>query len=180
MTSFAYGCSNLTSLAVPNTSGLTSGGDYFMRYYAYGCSKLASLSVPDTSGLESVGNNFMYYYAYNCSNLTSLAVPDTSGLESVGNYFMRYYAYNCTSLAKLLLPKVGWFATHNITWGVPSGRLGSLKGYTLKYADLAGWKALTAETKTLYLNYIRDADDVIYIPSGGRTQRRKMLAMGML
>jgi hypothetical protein len=93
---------------------------------------------------------------------------------------MASYANGCTSLAKLLLPKVGWFATHNITWGVPSGREGSLKGYVLDGDDLAGWKALTAKTKTLYLNYIRDADDVIYIPSGGRTQRRKMLAMGML
>ncbi|MCK9525676.1 MAG: hypothetical protein M0R49_07080 [Limnochordia bacterium] len=84
----------------------------------------------------------------------------------MGTYFMYYFAYGCTSLAKLLLPKVGWFATHDITWGVPSGRLGILQGVVLDSADLAGWKALTAETKTLYLNYIRDADDVIfYIPS---------------
>jgi hypothetical protein len=124
----------------------------------------------------------MYNYAYGCTALTSLSVPDTSGLTSVGSNFMYYYAYGCTSLAKLLLPKVGWFATHNITWDVPSGRLGILKGYVLDADDLAGWKALTAETRTLYLNYIRNTGMVkVYgAPEGGRTQRRKMLAMGML
>ena len=77
---------------------ISTVGDYFMAYYAYGCYGLTSLSVPDTSGLTSVGNYFMYYYAYGCSSLTSLSVPDTSGLTSVGNYFMSSYAYGCISL----------------------------------------------------------------------------------
>ena len=34
-------------LSVPDTSGLTSVGDYFMGGYAEGCSGLTSLSVPD-------------------------------------------------------------------------------------------------------------------------------------
>jgi hypothetical protein len=38
---------------------LQAWGNYFMRSYAYGCSKLTSLTVPDTSGLTSVGNSFM-------------------------------------------------------------------------------------------------------------------------
>jgi len=101
---YAYGCSSLTSLSVPDTSGLTSVGTYFMAYYAYNCSSLTSLSVPDTSGLTSVGDNFMSYYAYGCSSLTSLSVPDTSGLTSIGASFMRSYAYNCSSLTSLSVP----------------------------------------------------------------------------
>lgn len=160
---YAYGCSNLTSLGIPDTSGLTSVGTYFMASYASGCAALTSLSVPDTSGLTSVGNAFMYYYAYGCSALTSLAVPDTSGLTSVGSYFMTYYAYGCNSLTELVLPKVGWFATHDVNWHVPSSRLGILQGVVLDSADLAGWQALTAPGKTLYINYIRDADDVLVL-----------------
>ena len=34
-----------------------------MSYYAYGCSNLTSLSVPDTSGLTSEGGSFMGGYA---------------------------------------------------------------------------------------------------------------------
>jgi hypothetical protein len=101
---YAYNCSSLTSLDVPDTSGLESVGNYFMSSYAYGCSSLTSLTVPDTSNLTSVGNYFMYYYVRGCSKLTSLDVPDTSGLESVGNYFMSYYAYGCSSLTSLTVP----------------------------------------------------------------------------
>ncbi len=104
MGSYAYSCSSLTNLSVPDTSGLTSVEDYFMGSYAFGCSSLKSLSAPDTSGLTSVGNYFMGYYAYGCTNLTSLSVPDTSGLTSVGNSFMYCYAYNCSSLTSLSVP----------------------------------------------------------------------------
>ena len=38
-------------------------GDYFMCSYADSCTRLTSLSVPDTSGLTSVGGIFMYAYA---------------------------------------------------------------------------------------------------------------------
>ena len=58
---------------------ITSVGDYFMYAYAYGCSSLTSLSVPDTSGLTSVGNYFMAYYAYDCTSLTSLMLPSATG-----------------------------------------------------------------------------------------------------
>ena len=104
MFSYADSCTNLTSLSVPDTSGLTSVGTYFMSSYAYGCSGLTSLSVPDTSGLTSVGDDFMSCYAMSCTNLTSLGVPDTSGLTSVGDYFMNYYAYGCTNLTSLSVP----------------------------------------------------------------------------
>ena len=140
----------------------TLGGS-FMGYYAYDCSNLTSLSVPDTSGLTSVGSYFMRDYARGCTSLTSLSVPDTSGLTSVGTYFMNSYARNCTSLTSLSLPSVGWFATHNINWSVPSGRLGYLKGYVNNVTDRDNWRALTTSTSpnTLYINYIRSADDVI-------------------
>ncbi len=162
MRSYAQNCSSLTSLSVPDTSGLTSVGDNFMLAYAQYCSSLTSLSVPDTSNLTSVGNNFMYYYAYNCSSLTSLSVPDTSGLTSVGNYFMYYYARYCSSLLRLELPKVGWFKTHNIGWSIPSSRLNYLKGYVNDSNNLLDWQGLTVSGKTLYINYIRSASDVIY------------------
>jgi len=104
MYNYARNCTSLTSLSVPDTSGLTSVGNYFMAYYASSCSSLTSLSVPDTSGLTSVGSSFMSYYAQSCSSLTSLSVPDTSGLTSVGTYFMAYYARDCTSLTSLSVP----------------------------------------------------------------------------
>ena len=134
-----------------------------MGGYASYCTSLTSLSVPDTSGLTSVGSYFMRDYARGCTSLTSLSVPDTSGLTSVGTYFMNSYARNCTSLTSLILPAVGWFATHNINWSVPSGRRGYLKGYANNVTDRDNWRALTTSTSpnTLYINYIRSADDVI-------------------
>jgi hypothetical protein len=161
MAYYAQNCTSLTSLSVPDTSGLTSVGTYFMAYYARGCTSLTSLSVPDTSGLTSVGNYFMGYYAYGCTSLTSLSVPDTSGLETVGNYFMSYYAYNCTSLTSLMLPSAtGWFISHNISWGVPSTRLNYLYGYAPSATSQTAWQALTASGKTLYLNYIQSTSYV--------------------
>ncbi len=111
MYSYANGCSNLTSLSVPDTSGLTSVGIYFMAYYAYGCSSLTSLSVPDTSGLTTVGSSFMSSYARSCSSLTSLSVPDTSGLTTVGSSFMSSYAYGCSSLTSLSVPDTSGLTT---------------------------------------------------------------------
>ena len=141
---------------------ISTVGDNFMYAYAYNCSSLTSLSVPDTSGLTSVGNSFMYSYAGNCSNLASLSVPDTSGLTSVGNSFMAYYAYNCSSLTSLILPaSTGWFGSHNVDWSVPSGRLGYLYGYTPNSTSQTAWRALTVSGKTLYTNYIRAEDHVL-------------------
>jgi len=167
MAYYAYDCSSLTSLSVPDTSGLTTVGDSFMRNYASNCSLLTSLSVPDTSGLTSVGSYFMYNYARDCSSLTSLSVPDTSGLTTVGDSFMRNYAYYCSSLTSLLLPsKTGWFASHNINWYVPSARLGYLKGYAPNSTAQTAWQALTVSGKTLYINYIQSEDDVEVTPGG--------------
>ena len=61
-----------------------------------------------------------------------------------------------------MLPAVGWFEDNNVNWSVPAGRLGVLKGRVLDSDDLSGWKALTAEGKTLHTNYIRDPDLVYY------------------
>jgi len=155
MEGYAYGCSSLTSLSVPDISRLTTVGNFFMSYYAYGCSSLTSLSVPDTSGLTSVGDYFMYSYAYGCSSLTSLSVPDTSGITSVGDSFMASYAGDCTGLTSLILKgDTGWFSSHNISWSVPSSRLNYLYAYC-NSAYLTNWQGLTTSGKTLYTNYIQ-------------------------
>ena len=60
-------------------TAITTVGNYFMAYYAYSCTPLTSLSVPDTSGLTTVGTYFMLNYADNCSSLTSLLLPSTTG-----------------------------------------------------------------------------------------------------
>ena len=140
---------------------ITSVGDYFMSSYAYGCSSLTSLSVPDTSGLTSVGDYFMDTYASGCSSLTSLSVPDTSGLTTVGDDFMSYYAYGCSSLNSLMLPSAtGWFGDYNIDWRVPSSRLNYLYGYTPDATSQTAWQALTVSGKTLYTNYIQSSSYV--------------------
>jgi len=167
------GMSSSTTAVLPNikasvtvdwdttATAITTVGDYFMVGYANSCSSLTSLSVPDTSGLTSVGDYFMSFYAYGCSSLTSLSVPDTSGLTSVGTLFMAYYAQSCTSLTSLMLPSAtGWFESHNISWSVPSSRLGYLYGYAPNATSQTAWQALTASGKTLYTNYIRDYDHV--------------------
>jgi hypothetical protein len=165
MTPSFYGQSaNLVGISISQKAVLSGTvGNYFMNNYANSCSSLTSLSVPDTSGITTVGSDFMVSYARSCTSLTSLSVPDTSGITSVGNLFMGYYAYNCTSLISLILPAVGWFATHDIDWSIPSGRLGYLKGYANNVTDGDNWRALTTSTSpnTLYINYIRSADDVI-------------------
>jgi hypothetical protein len=141
---------------------ISTVGNYFMAFYAYDCSNLTSLSVPDTSGLTNVGTNFMRSYAQGCYGLASLSVPDTSGLTKVGTYFMYAYAGNCGSLTSLILPdSTGWFGSHNVNWSVPSGRLGYLYGYAPDSASQTAWRALTVSGKTLHTNYIRAEDHVL-------------------
>ena len=156
----ASGCTSLTSLAAPDTSSMTSAGVNFMQAYARDSYSLTTLATPDTSGMTSVGHRFMRYYASGCTSLTTLVIPDTSGLTSVGDSFMNDYAYNCSSLTQLTLPKAGWFKTNNVDWGVPSGRLGLLRGDTTNSIDHADWQALTVSGKTLYTNYIRNSSGV--------------------
>ena len=105
MTPSFYGATKITSISISQKASLTGAmGDRFMYYYAGGCSSLTSLDVPDTSGITSVGDNFMRSYAYGCSSISSLDVPDTSSLTSVGTYFMAYYASGCSSLTSLDVP----------------------------------------------------------------------------
>jgi len=52
-----------------------------MRAYASGCTSLTSLAVPDTSSLTSVGDSFMAYYASGCSSLTELVLPAVGWFE---------------------------------------------------------------------------------------------------
>ena len=160
MSSYAYGCTLLTSLGVPDTSNVTTVGDYFMYNYASNSVSLISLQVPDTSNLTTVGGNFMGSYANSCTSLTSLQVPDTSNITTVGGNFMSYYAYGCSFLTSLVLPSVGYFATHDVNWGVLVGRLGVLKGKVINPSDLTAWQNLTVAGKTLYLNQIQTTGGV--------------------
>lgn len=175
---YAYNCSSLTSLSVPDTSNVTSVGSNFMFMYAYNCSSLTSLDVPDISGVTSVPSGFMREYAYGCSSLTSLSIPDTSSVTSVGSNFMYYYAYGCSSLTKLILPNTtSYFSTTNVGWGVPSARLGLLKGYVKTPSAKTAWEALTVSGKTLYTNYIRSTSDIVLdvIPFNSEIFRRRLL-----
>ena len=101
---YAYGCTSLTSLDIPDTSSVTTIGISFMSAYAQNCSSLTSLSIPSTSSVTSIGNDFMGSYANGCTALTTLSVPDTSNVTSVGTFFMEYYARNCTNLTSLGIP----------------------------------------------------------------------------
>ena len=165
MHSYAKNCSSLTHLDVPDTSNLTAVGGGFMTNYAQGCSSLTHLDVPDTSNFTYLGltidSGFMSGYADGCSSLISLSIPNVSGdLEYSGILFMSDYAKNCSSLTKLILPKAGWFKDHDVSWSVPSDRLGILKGVVINEDDVQDWKDLTEEGRTLYINYIRNSDDV--------------------
>jgi len=162
MVYYAYGCSSVTSIDVPDIAGVThiSQGD-FMAYFAKNCTNLKNLSVPDTSKITTSSKYFMYHYAMGCTNLESLGIPSTSSLSSTDICFMSDYAKDCISLERLELPAAGYFRNTNVDWSVPPERLGSLKGYVINPDDLADWKALTTSGKTLYINYIRDPDNVI-------------------
>ncbi len=158
-------------------TAITTVGNYFMGNYARNCTSLTSLSVPDTSGLTTVSSGFMRNYASGCTSLTSLSVPDTSGLTTVSTYFMAYYANGCSALTSLLLPSTtGWFASNNVSWSVPSARLGSLKGYAPNSTAQTAWQALTVSGKTLYTNYIQSEDDVEVTATGGALLRVNMNA----
>ena len=161
MREYARDCSSLISLDIPDTSSLTSVGFNFMGEYARNCSSLISLDVPNTSSLTSVGSTFMVFYANGCSNLTSLGIPDTSSVTTVGSNFMTFYAGFCSSLERLELPAIGWFASNNVNWSVPSGRLNNLKGYVQNETDLSDWQGVTSSGETLHTNYVRSTSDVI-------------------
>ena len=107
MTSYANGCTSLTSLSVPDTGKVESAGDLFMGYYASDCISLLSLDAPDTESITTVGKFFMASYAHGDTKLTSLGVPDTRSLGTVGNSFMTRYADGCISLLSLDAPDTG-------------------------------------------------------------------------
>ena len=132
-----------------------------MRNYAFNCTSMTSLSIPDTSNITTASSHFIRGYAYNCSSLTSLSIPDTSSITFFGGFTMRDYAVGCTSLERLELPAVGWFAANNVAWGVPAARLDFLKGYVQNATDLSDWQDLTVIGETLYTNFVRSTADVI-------------------
>lgn len=73
----------MTGIAISQKAALSGGvGDYFMHSYAYDCSNLTTLAVPDTSGLTSAGGSFMSNYAYGCSKLTQLILPNAGWFKT--------------------------------------------------------------------------------------------------
>jgi hypothetical protein len=146
-----------------------------MYSYAYGCSSLTSLAVPDTSGLTSVWGTSLFHGLESVGIISCYAWLFLPHFARCSRYQQSYkrgelfhfmyvhpYADGCSSLTELVLPAVGWFEDNNVDWSVPAGRLGVLKGRVLNSDDLSGWKALTAEGKTLHTNYIRDPELVYY------------------
>jgi len=170
-------CTALISRDAPDTSSVTSVGSNFMGNSANGCSSLTSLPVPDTSSVTSVGSDFMVNYANGCSSLTSLPVPNTSSIASVGSSFMASYASSCSALTRLELPVIGWFASNNVDWNVPSGRLNNIKGYVQNSTDLSDWQGEVSIGETLHTNYIRSTSDVIFESDYNPAFARRRLLM---
>ena len=80
------GCSNLTSINIPET--VTSIG----KSVFYECSSLTSITIPNS--VTSIGD----YAFYKCMNLTSINVPQS--VTSIGNEAF----YGCSSLTSITLP----------------------------------------------------------------------------
>lgn len=201
---YANECSSLTSLDVPDTSSMTSCLNNFMYVYASNSPSIETLEVPDTSNMVTVGNNFLSGYALNCSSIKKLKNVDTEMVTSIGNNFMNNFAQGCSSLLemyvpdtskmttvgtdimknfangtysllKLFLPNTtGYFSSNNISWYVPSARLGLLKGYVKTPSAKTAWEALTVSGKTLYTNYIRSTSDVV-LDINSEIFRRRLL-----
>ena len=86
MQSAFYGCSNLTSIVIPE--GVTSIGYNAFQF----CSSLTSVVIPE--GVTSIGYNAFQF----CSSLTSVVIPE--GVTSIGSYAFS----SCSSLTNVTLP----------------------------------------------------------------------------
>ena len=190
--SFRGQATNLVGISLKCKKIFGSVGNYFMAFYAYGCTALKTLSVPEFPLLESINEYFMISYAQNCSNLKVLKSPILPSVSSVGAMFMRYYASGCPSLetfylpqlpvsvstgtyfmdgislssdslSSLILPKPGYLHNSSTNLGISSDRIGYLKGYVIDPDDLDDWKEKTSEGGFLYINKIQDPDDVVLL-----------------
>ena len=109
-----FGCSDLTTITIPENSRLTSIGSCAF----YGCSSLTAITIPESSQLTSIGE----YAFYNCSNLTAITLPE--GVTRIGSSAFSgcsnltiitipesvtsigYYAfYGCSSLTAIVIPE---------------------------------------------------------------------------
>ena len=131
LASMFYGCSNLTTLALPNFQGKISN----TRYMFKNCSKLETLTLP--LGFLSQGFSYSSNFAgplmsemfYGCSSLTNL---DVSGWNVSGVYSMEQLFYNCSSLTNLDVSR----------WDVSKVKEMEKMFYncsSLTSLDLAGW-----------------------------------------
>ena len=85
-----YGCSNLSSITIPNS--VTSIGGYAF----YGCSNLSSITIPNS--VTSIGD-----YAFReCSSLSSITIPNSVTSISTFAFDNRTPSFNWNSSSKTL------------------------------------------------------------------------------
>jgi uncharacterized repeat protein (TIGR02543 family) len=105
-----YGCTSLTTAAVPETSNwtVTTIGDYFLSNTWSDCAKLTTAVVPDTSNwpVAAIGTSFLPATWSGCTSLTTAAVPDTSNwpVAAIGTYFLSSTWSDCAKLTTAAVP----------------------------------------------------------------------------
>lgn len=151
----------LIGLSVENKTLPTVIGDGFFTDYASQCQDLLYLGTPDVSNVTKVKDSFMSNYAYSCYKLLEIQTPDIGNITSAGNNFLNYYSGNTVKLTSLIVKGLGRFKTHQTLLNIPTDVLGTLKVKVKDPAELAEWKELTQEGRSLYINYVRDEANVV-------------------
>ncbi|WP_461246114.1 MBG domain-containing protein, partial [Treponema sp. R6D11] len=161
-----------SSVTITIDPSITTVGDNFMRNFALNCYNITYLGVPNTSNITSVGTHFMSCYAYGCEGIRTFNIIKLDSLQSAGSEFM---LGSLTGVDLLLSLNAydsypGWFANHNVSFGISENLLGTLK-FNLYNTDAnvnqthearyLSWLNLTQTNKTLWLNFIRNPFNVI-------------------
>ena len=139
-----YGCSSLTSIAIPDS--VTGIGDGAFS----GCGSLTSIAIPDS--VTGIGNEAFS----GCSSLTSIVIPDS--VTSIGGWAF----YNCSSLTSIVISdgvtgieRYAFNGCYNLT-NIYCYEF----SYAAEWAKNNGWS-----NKIRYLGGVTDSDaPVIAIP----------------
>ena len=135
------GCSNLTSIAIPNS--VTSIGDYTF----YNCNNLKSITIPNS--VTSIGNSVFG----RCINLGSITIPNS--VTSIGDF-----AFSGSGLTNITIPNsvtsIGNSAFYDCnslrSVTIPDSVI-SIKDYAFKYCEKAIFYVTSAKIKQLLINY---------------------------